>query len=185
MRARSPICRSRAAARSLWLALLVTLGCGAPTDLEGEVAETLAPPPTRDEVPPEPGAPERIVGDDGALLESEALFNGLVLPRGLETVSEEDHRRVYRTRSSVALVLGYFGPRLSTAEVERSARGGATYRNATPSGATGARPMDVTIAPTSGGFTRLELELPPPEILAEPSVEEARARLEALAASAE
>ena len=171
--------------RALHLAFVVALGCGAPTDLEGEVAETLAPPPTRAEVPPEPGAPERIVGDDGALLESEDRFNGLVLPRGLETVSEEERRRVYRTRSSVTLVLGYFGPRLSTAEVERIDRGSATYRNATPSDASGASPMDVTFAPTSGGFTRVELELPPPALLSEPSVEETRARLEALAASAE
>ncbi len=100
-------------------------------------------------------------------------------------MSEEERRRVYRTRSSVTLVLGYFGPRLSTAEVERSDRGSATYRNATPSDASGASPMDVTIAPTSGGFTRVELELPPPALLSEPSVEETRARLEALAASAE
>lgn len=184
---RSTVLRSRAGWPALWSALALgsALGCGGPTDLEGEVAEVIAPPPTRADLGPATVESDRIVGDDGALLESEDTVSGLVLPRGLEVVVDEDRRHVFRTRSSVALVLDYLGPRLSTAEVEREARGAATYRNATPTGAAGASPMDVTVAPTSGEFTRIEIVLPPPTILAEPSEEEARRRLEALATNAE
>jgi hypothetical protein len=166
-------------------ALALALGCGAPTDLDGETPEVIAPPPTRADLAPEVGEPEPIFGDDGSLLESSETINGLVLPRGLESVVDEDRRHVYRTRSSVDLVLRYLGPRLSTADVERSARGAATYRQATATGSTGAEPMDVSVAPTSGGFTRIELTLAPPTILAEPSEEEARRRLEALVTSGE
>lgn len=169
----------------LVVAFAPVLGCGSPTDLDGEAVEVIAPAPTRAELPPEPGAPEPITGEDGALLESTERFNGLALPRGLEVVAEEERHRVYRTRSSVALVLGYLGPRLSTAEVERTARGEATYRNATVTGVSGGSSMDVSIAPTSGSYTRIEISLAPPEALAVPSEEELRQRLEALATTAE
>lgn len=169
----------------LAVALAPMLGCGGPTDLDGEAVEVIAPAPTRAELPPEPGAPEPVAGEDGALLESTERFNGLVLPRGLEVVAEEDRHRVYRTRSSVALVLGYVGPRLSTAEVERGAGGAATYRNATVTTGGGGSPMDVSVAPTSGSYTRIEISLAPPEALAVPSEEELRRRLEALATTAE
>jgi len=158
---------------------LLCLGCsGGPTDTEGEAAEFIAPPPTPEglgEAPPPP-----VVGPDGELLESDERVLGLVLPRGLEEMAAYDLRHVYTTDQPLDLVLRYFGTRLVTGVVERSGLE-ATYRNAIPAGvdAASAVHMDVVIGPTSGASARIEIiELPSP-ILAEPSEEEVRARIEA------
>ena len=81
-----------AEARRRDVPILLSIGCGtAPIDTEGEAPTVIAPPPTRAELVDEP-PPVR--GVDGELLESDERVVGLVLPRGLETVSEMGGRHV-------------------------------------------------------------------------------------------
>jgi len=160
------------------LALLCVACSGGPTDTEGESADFIAPPPGPEAIGEPPPPP--VVGPDGELLESDERVLGLVLPRGLEEGAAYDLRHVYTTDQPLDLVLRYFGTRLVTGVVERSGLE-ATYRNAIPAGidASSAVHMDVVIGPTSGASARIEIiELPSP-ILAEPSEEEVRARIEA------
>lgn len=172
---------------STFVLLVLSLGaCGGEADVDGEPAIVLAPPPTIEELEPEPGDAERITGPDGALLASEEIAWGLVLPRGLTGTIEEERRHVYMTLSSPAAVVDYLGPRLTTSEVTRTDHGSVTYLHATPVGATDGPAMDVTIAPSSGMYTtRVEIVLEPAEVLGEPSEEEARRRLEHLLESGE
>lgn len=174
--------RRTAFSRAGLLAVLSVCGtaCGtAPTDVEGEAPEVVAPPPDRASVVTDEPPPIR--GTDGELLESDERVAGLVLPRGLEEVSHIGVRRVYRTSQPMALVLRYFGTRLVTGNVERGPGGRATYRNAVPSGVdpTTAVRMDVEIGTSSGAATRIEIVELPPEPLSPPSEAEIRARVEA------
>lgn len=165
-------------ARLVVLALALS-GCGGdPTDTEGEAPEVVAPPPTPSDLGE--AAPPPVVGPDGELLESDQRVLGLVLPRGIELVSEIGTRHVYRTDQPLSRVLRYFGTRLVTGVVERDGAE-ATYRNAIPAGVDPASAvhLDVTIGPSSGAAARIEIvELPAP-LLSEPSEDEVRARVEA------
>jgi hypothetical protein len=175
--ARQGLRRSLGSALGLGAALLALACSGGPTDTEGEVADLIAPPPTPEGLGESPPPP--VVGPDGELLESDERVLGLVLPRGLEARAAYDLRHVYTTDQPLDLVLRYFGTRLVTGVVERSGLE-ATYRNAIPAGidAASAVHMDVVIGPTSGASARIEIiELPAP-LLAEPSEEEVRARIE-------
>jgi hypothetical protein len=167
----------------LLVSLSVLVACG---EAEAPVAPTsVVPPPAPEEIEPEPGTPPSVTDAEGALLESDVVVSGLTLPRGLEVVTDEDRRHVYRTRSTIDQVVAYLGPRLSTAEVTRADRGEVTYGAARPTGATSGPRMDVSISPTSGRWTRLEIVLEPETALGEPSEEEVRRRLETLLTSGE
>lgn len=169
----------RHAARVGLVAWALVACSSAPTDVEGETPAVIAPTPDRAAVLPDEPPPVR--GPDGELLESDTRVLGLVLPRGLEPVSELGTVHIYRSDQPMPLVLRYLGTRLVTGVVERGAGGSATYRNAIASGidATTAVRMDVTVSTTSGAATRVEIEELVPEPLAAPTEDEIRARIEA------
>jgi hypothetical protein len=150
-------------ARALFAMATLLAACGSEAhDAEGLPAEPIA------EVVPERvirEAPPPIYDEEGNLLASEERVAGLVLPVSLEPMIEEERRHVYRTRVPLTKVLSFFGPRLVTGRVDRSAGGGATYRDALPQGASGAYVhVDVAITPIPGPATRVEIVelLPPP-----------------------
>jgi hypothetical protein len=140
--------------------LLALAGCGG--DEEESLPEVVAPVPEV-EAPEAPDLPEPLYGEDGALLESDVTVAGLVLPRGLEPVLEEERRHVYRSDVPLPRVLQYFGVRLVTGQVDALSGGGATYRDAVPRDVRGgAVHLDVTIEGSSVARTRIEiLELAP------------------------
>lgn len=156
----------------LWLTIAACGGDDGP-----ELPEQLAPAPE----PPraeDRAATERIYGDDGELLESEVTVAGLTLPRGLETVTEEERRHVYRTGVPLHEVQSYFGVRLVTGEVDARRGGGATYIDAVPRDVRGgAVRLDVTIEPSSAARTRVEIIEREPEPVTPPSEEESLRRL--------
>lgn len=128
------------------------------------------------EVPaPRPDNPERgrlhvdrnlLFGPDGELLESDQKIAGLPLPKGLDVVREGERSHVYFTQAPLVKVQRYFGPRLTTTEVERIGAG-VVYRQAIPKGVRGGQVrMDVSLLPATGGRTRVEVvELPPAPIV--------------------
>ena len=144
------------------LAAAVALGCSACGSPE-PVGEPVFDPPTTPVGAPESG-PERVSIYDaaGELRESDQVVAGLRLPRGLEKKLDLDRQHVYETRVPLAKVQRYFGPRLHTGNVSRVGEG-ATFRGATPRGATGAVvKLDVSIVPAGEGIVQVNIyELPP------------------------
>ncbi len=103
--------------------------------------------------------------ENGVPRESDQRVAGLVLPRGLTKVDalSVERRHVYTSQMPPHELLRYFGPRLTTVDIER--RGEAViYRDATPRGVQGGVVrLDVTIEPTPRSPTRVEIyERPPP-----------------------
>lgn len=156
----------------LSLSLLVACG-GEERDAEGlpsEVLPEVTPPP------PTSVAPASPLDAEGHLRGSGERVAGLELPMGLTPSVDEERRHTYRTSVALALVLRYFGPRLTTGQVEPLAGGGASYRAATPRDATGATvPLDVTIRPVPGAQVMIEIvEIPPEPITPPPESESIR-----------
>lgn len=103
--------------------------------------------------------------EEGVPRESDDRVAGLVLPRGLTKIDalSVDRRHVYTSEMPPQKLLRYFGPRLTTMQIDR--RGEAvTYREAIPRGVQGgAVKLDVTIEPTPENPSRIEIyERPPP-----------------------
>jgi hypothetical protein len=149
----------------------VLIGCGGEDVIE--VPETAEEPPAAEPETPRTGRRAAdLYGTDGQLLESTETVAGLRLPRGLESIREEERRHVYLTDVPLTKVQRYFGPRLLTGQVDRLGEG-AVYRRATPRDAQGGTVhLDVSIIPTVGG-TRVDIvelapvptkTLPPAEI---------------------
>lgn len=132
----------------------------APPSVEGVGAEVQAPAsrrPTEDL--------DQLYDAQGVPLASGEQVAGLVLPRGLTEVEElsRARRHVYRSRVPPDRLLRYFGPRLTTVDVQH--RGGSvTYADAVPRGVRGGVvKLDVTIRPSSAHAAVVELyERPPP-----------------------
>ncbi len=146
--------------RTVSIALLLAglLGCG------DDGARGEARPSAADEA--EEAARQRaerqLFGPDGELLESDQRVAGLALPRGLETVLDEERSHVYHSRAPLRKLQSYFGQRLLTGQVDRMGDG-AVYRNAAPRGVRGGVVhMDVSILPMDRDRTRVEIiEIPP------------------------
>jgi len=138
-------------------ALLAAAACGDDGD-DAEAARRSASGGDR----PSSRADAPVFGTDGQLLESDTVVAGLRVPRGLETVLDEERSHVYHSRVPLRKLQAYFGERLITGEVDRMGDG-AIYRGAVPRGVTGGVVrMDVSILPMSRDRARVEIvELPP------------------------
>ena len=143
------------------LALVLVLGCSeeAPPSTDG-VGAPVQTPRARERSGPDP-----LYDAHGVPLESEERVAGLVLPRGLtenEAVSEE-RRHVYVSRVPPDRLLRYFGPRLTTVQIDQHGEN-VTYRDAIPRGVRGGVVhLDVTVRPSSANAAVVEiLELSPP-----------------------
>jgi hypothetical protein len=103
--------------------------------------------------------------EEGVPRESTERVAGLVMPVGLSKVGElsRERRHVYTSQIPPEKLLRYFGPRLTTMDVQR--RGSmVSYREAIPRGVQGGVvKLDVTIQPSSAHPSRVEIyERPPP-----------------------
>lgn len=147
-------------------------GCGggeAPS-----LPEELAPPPAIERPAPPAGAADPLYDAEGDLLESETRVAGLALPRGLETVFEEERRHVYRSDVPLAKLQRYFGVRLVTGQVDTRPNGSVTYVDALPRGVRGGEVrLDVTVEPVARAGVRVEVRERVPPSLDRPSEEEA------------
>lgn len=174
----------RSNARVVLVASVLALGCGSgDTDIEGRPAETVAP------LPPPPPAERPTTSpydDEGNLRASDQRVAGLTLPVALTVVADEDRHHAYTTDVPIGRVLRYFGPRLTTGEVEERPGGGAIYRHAVAREATGGTVrMDVSILPIPDSLVQIDIreEVPPPASV--PSETEALQALEERAMTAE
>ena len=161
--------RRFAFALSLMLGL-PTAGCGneAATDEMGEEVSPLAPPPVVEI--PAPPPPDR--GPDGALLESGEMLVGILLPRGLTAITSEERHHAFESTYPPELFVRYFGPRVTTGNVERRPDGGARYHEAVPRENVGIVPFDLLITTGAGGrtlvvFDQLQAPLATPRTQAE------------------
>ncbi len=161
--------RRFAFALSLMLGL-PTAGCGneAATDEMGEEVSPLAPPPVVEI--PAPPPPDR--GPDGALLESGDMLVGILLPRGLTAITSEERHHAFESTYPPELFVRYFGPRVTTGNVERRPDGGARYHEAVPRENVGIVPFDLLITTGAGGrtlvvFDQLQAPLATPRTQAE------------------
>jgi hypothetical protein len=149
---------------------------GGDRDAEGMPSEVL--PEVEVEVAPRVEAP-RVFDEEGNLLPSDEHVAGLTLPRGLTANGSDDERtHTYLARNvPIAAILRYFGPRLTTGQVEAQAGGGASYRHAIPREVhAGAVPLDVTILPVPMGQVLVEVrEIPPAPTAPPPEAESLRA----------
>ena len=167
-RARIAIARG-ACAVSLSFVVMTACGGGEAPSLPAEVAP---PPPV--ERPPPPRAPDARYDEEGQLLESDTRVAGLVLPRGLQPVVDEERRHVYRTDVPIAKVQQYFGVRLVTGQVDSRPNGSVTYVDALPRGVRGGEVrLDVTVDPIVGSGARVEVRERMPAPIDPPSEEEA------------
>ncbi len=147
------------------LALLVALclaACGSgDRDAEGRPSEVL--PEVAVEAAPERVTPS-LYDEEGNLRPSDVRVAGLTLPMGLTPNVTEERVHTYLSDVPIARLLRYFGPRLTTGQVEERPGGGATYRAAVPREVTtGAVQMDVTIMPVPGPRALIEISEIPPE----------------------
>lgn len=131
------------------------------------------PPPSMDGVGERVPAPERpqrerpepILDGDGIPLPSDVVVAGLTLPRGLTAVEalDSERRHHYTSEVPVNALIRYFGPRLTTVQIDQE--GSRTvYRDAVPRGVRGGIVrLDVTIRTSSAHAARVEIyERPPP-----------------------
>lgn len=161
---------ARRFAFALSLLGLPTLGCGneAATDEMGEEVSPLAPPPVVEI--PAPPPPDR--GPDGALLESGEMLVGILLPRGLTPITSQERHHAFESTYPPELFVRYFGPRVTTGNVERRPDGGARYHEAVPRENVGIVPFDLLITTGAGGrtlivFDQLQAPLATPRSQAE------------------
>ena len=122
--------------------------------------------------------PEELYDAQGVPLESDEAVAGLVLPRGLtknELVSEE-RRHVYASEVELTRLLRYFGPRLTTVQIDREGQR-VTYRDAVPRGVRGGVVrLDVTVRPSSAHAAMVEVVERWPEDEQPPTVSEEEIR---------
>lgn len=143
-------------------AALGALACGddAPPSTEGVGREVIEPPPRAVE-----DESARLYDAEGVPLASDVVVAGLVLPRGLTKIDalSSTRRHVYRSEIPAARLLRYFGPRLTTMQIDRAGER-VTYVEAIPRGVRGGIvKLDVTIQPSSAEEARVEiLERAPP-----------------------
>lgn len=151
----------------LVVALVVACG-GEARDVEGHASEVV--PPIEVAPAPEVAIPS-LYDDEGNLRESDEQVAGLTLPMGLTpNAGDEERLHTYLSDVPIAAILRYFGPRLTTGQVEARPGGGASYRAAVPREVTaGAVRMDVTIMPVPGSRTLVEIREIPPEPVTPPS----------------
>lgn len=161
---------ARRFAFALSLLGLPALGCGneAATDEMGEEVSPLAPPPVVEI--PAPPPPDR--GPDGALLESGEMLVGILLPRGLTPITSQERHHAFESTYPPELFVRYFGPRVTTGNVERRPDGGARYHEAVPRENVGIVPFDLLITTGAGGrtlivFDQLQTPLATPRSQAE------------------
>lgn len=166
-----------ACALSVVLAGSLAGGCGggeAPS-----LPEEVAPPPAIERPTPQAVAPAPLYGEDGELLESDTRVAGLTLPRGLETVLEDERRHVYRSDVPLTKLQRYFGVRLVTGQVDTRPNGSVTYVDALPRDVRGGEVrLDVTVEPVARAGTRIEVRERLPALVDPPSEEEALRMLE-------
>ena len=116
----------------------------------------------------------------GVPLPSDERVAGLVLPRGLTKIEalSSERRHVYSSEVPRDRLLRYFGPRLTTMNVEQDGEV-VTYHEAIPREARGGIvKLDVTIRSTSAHPARVDIyERPPPSRGASISEEEIRRHL--------
>ena len=138
------------------LAASALTGCGseATTDESGEEVAPIAPPPVVEL--PEPPPPDR--GPDGALLESDEMVVGVHLPRGLRVIASEERHHAYEGNYPPELYVRYFGPRVTTGNVQRHEDGGANYRQAVPREDVGVIPFDLMITSATGGHSLIVID---------------------------
>ena len=157
--------------RSLLCLVLSISACGGDErDAEGRASEPL--PSIVVEAAPRVVVPS-IYDDEGNLRASDERVAGLTLPVGLTpNATDEERLHTYLTSEvPIRALLRYFGPRLTTGQVDSLPGGGAAYRNAVARDAVGAQVhMDVSILPVPGGRTLIEIReqepaptTPPPE----------------------
>lgn len=166
-------------ARAIVIASMGALGASACGGGESapELPEEVAPAPV---LPADDDARgrESIYGEDGEVLESTTRVAGLVLPRGVELVLDQERRHVYQSQVPLTKMQRYFGVRLVTGQVDARPGGGATYVDALPRDVRGGEVrLDVTIEPSSAARTRVELVERPPAPVSPPSQEESLRRL--------
>ena len=167
------------------LFLLALGACAEEPPSAENVGRRVAAPPPR----PRPDDRSRLYDAEGVPRPSDRQVAGLVLPRGLEALEalSEERRHVYRSRVPPARLLRYFGPRLTTAQVQQRGET-VTYVDAAPRGVRGGVVrLDVTIRPSSAHEALVEVyERPPasPEGTRIPA-EEIRRHLEERARRAE
>lgn len=147
--------------RCVLLLVALAAGCSeeAPPSVEGVGREIVAPPPRELNQ-------DSIYDGEGVPRESDEVVAGLTLPLGLEEVETRDERRhVYTSEVTPQALLRYFGPRLTTVEIEREGEV-VTYHDAAPREARGGVvKLDVTIEPSSQRGVRSRVviyEIPPP-----------------------
>jgi hypothetical protein len=145
----------------LALALLIT-GCSEPPPSTEDVgARVVAPPPPRDR-----RAEDELYDARGIPRESNVRVAGLTLPRGLteQQALSSDRLHVFASEVPRDRLLRYFGPRLTTMEIEQ--RGDmVSYRDAIPREARGGVVhLDVTIHPSSSHAARVEIYERPPRL---------------------
>lgn len=160
---------------SLLTLVVLTAGvsaCGgdeASTDESGEASEVVVPVP----VPEAPPAPPPDRNPDGSLIESDVVFGGLRLPRGLRETAVNDRQHYYEGPYVPEAYVNYFGPRLLTGTVNQLPGGGASYVQATAREARGGVVvMDVLISPGSAGTTVVTIYERPAVPVDPPSEEE-------------
>jgi hypothetical protein len=146
----------------LLCALVSLVACGsADRDAEGRASEPV--PEVVVEPAPERGAPS-LYDDEGQLLASHERVAGLTLPVGLTPNTSHDRDHTYLSEVPIAALLRYFGPRLTTGQVEPRPGGGASYRAAVPREVTsGAVRINVTLTLVPRGRVLIEIEEIPPE----------------------
>ncbi|MFK7988807.1 MAG: hypothetical protein AB8I08_22495 [Sandaracinaceae bacterium] len=141
-----------------WLVVgLLLVGCGdPPVSAEGIGSRIEEPTPPRRVVEPS------LYDADGVPQPSDIDVVGLAIPRGLTPVGHAPPRtHIYDSEVPVGPLLRYFGPRLTTVDVQQLP-GRTVYRDAVPRGG-GAVHLDVTIRNSSAGAARVEIveRLPP------------------------
>ncbi len=130
-------------------------------------------------LPSEHASPEESLYDaNGDVLESTSRVAGLVLPRGVELVLDEERRHVYESSIPLMKMQRYFGVRLVTGQVDSHPNGAATYVDALPRDVRGGQVrLDVTIEPSSRSRSRIEIIERRPAPVSPPSEAESIERL--------
>jgi hypothetical protein len=155
------------------LAVLVS-ACGPPEapELPVEIAEAPALAPER------ASSGEPLYDSEGDVLESTSRVAGLVLPRGIELVLDEERRHIYESSIPLTKMQRYFGVRLVTGQVDSRPGGAVTYVDALPRDVRGGQVrLDVTLEPSSRSRSRIEIVERRPPPVSPPSEAESLERL--------
>jgi hypothetical protein len=162
-----------------WL-ILVAIACSDPVPPSADGVGREVPTPV---VERQPRVDDRMYDARGVPLPSDERVAGLTLPRGLtkQPALSSERRHVYHSTVPRAPLLRYFGPRLTTVNIQE--RGEAvTYVDAVPREARGGIVrLDVSILPSSAHGARVEIyERPPPREGVQVSEEAIRRHLDSL-----